>query len=210
MDNAPNPADTIDLDLAFWGVRLVSPYKVLSCPAWDFERTHAVICGIVKLSGVEVAEMLLGTVVPAALRDRENDEQIKGAPEALRPEIRLNLTGSKWADIRVALESRMPHVREALAGVVAALADPRLLATALGDMRIGQGAGALPTPILSSDGRLRRGIFARPQDVYAALLAATMENLFPLDDGARKLRASPPTSGLSLPAIRHWRAYNAR
>lgn len=207
---APSPADTIDLDLAFWGIRLVAPHKELSCTAWDFERTHAVICGIVKISGVEVAEMLLGTVVPAVLRDRENAEHLSKAPAELVPELQLNMTNARWTDIRVALESRMPHVREALAGAVAALADPRLLATALGDMRVGQGAGALPTPVLSSDGRLRRGIFARPQDVYAALLAAAMENLFPLDDGARQRRVSLPTSGLSLPAIRHWRAYSAQ
>lgn len=198
----------ITLDLGFWGIHLCEPNKVLTAPSWSFERTHAVTCAIVALAGVEVAETFLGVVIPSTLRERENVAQIAKAPEGLQPEIRMHTAGSRWADVRVALEGRLPNIREAISKVVAVLAQPTLMPTVLGEMMVAQGKDNLPTPILHQ-GKLMRGIFKRPQDVYCAVLACTMENLFPLDDGGiarSKLAAKPPRS---FAPFLHWSAYNA-
>lgn len=198
--------DNITLDLSFWGVRLSAPHQLIIAPAWDFERVHMVLVGIVELCGVDIAESFLGVVVPSTLRERENTRVVDAAPEALQPEIRMHTSGSRWADIRVALETRLPHAREALSKIVAALASPRLLGTCLGELQVSQGKDYAATPILHQ-GKLLRGIFARPQDVYACLLGVALENLLPLDDGGIALRKSLPTPAGSLAVVRHWLAY---
>lgn len=199
--------ETLPIDVRFWGIRLRDPYTDLAVKPWDWDKTHAVICEIVRLCGTEIAETLLGTIVPAVLRDKENSEIEAAAPAHLAHEVRLQASGSRWADVRIALEGELPRIREALARVVGTVTAPSILPLAFADVTVSQGPTALGVPVMSPQGRLFRGAFLRPQDIYTAALAVGVENLLPLDAGARKLRALPPTASGSLPLIRHWHAY---
>lgn len=207
MDDIPV---VFTLDREFWGVRLRKPWDIIVAPWWDFERVNALACQLSILCGVEVAESLFGVILPTVLRERENAEQVAAAPEAIRPELRMHRDGSRWADVRVALENRLPHLRQSFAQIIGALAAPSLLPHVLTGMQVAQGPEHAPMPLCDPRGKVLPGVFARPQDVWATVLAVTVENALPLDAGERTKRDSPTTSTGSLPLIRHWRAYRGQ
>lgn len=202
--------DRLTIDTQFWGIRLRAPYSHLTAEAWDWDKTHAAVCSLVQLVGVECAETLLGTVVPAVLRDRADARLEASVPENLAPEVRLSTSGSRWADVRIALEGQLPRIRESLARVAGALTAPTMLPRALADVHAHQGLEALGVPVLTPQGKLVRTMFLRPEDVYTTALAVAVENVLPLDSGALAQRASLAKMPGSFAAMSHWRAYRGQ
>lgn len=187
-----------DLNLAFWGIKMRAPWTAVHVPVWNVARQHTFILWLTRLLGPDLVSVL--TAMGPAMAMPDTQGKANAAQVAL-----MEQRGQLRATLQAALEANEGAVMSnLLTGVTASQAPvalpqaPAGLPPLPGFTPNPQDMGVTPVPAMQialwEKGPMVSAPFnemvASVFDLYGLLLAIVLENLFPLDDGAMRLRDS--------------------